>query len=518
MKKTAMALMILLLALPVHVRAEMIDGLDHLPRMDAQQAAALAFSSDGVLLTVGGEKLPYDAQSNTYYIPQDAETQAFDGSVTLDAQEGMEYALVMLEETDKQTMISESQMVVVVGVKEDAAVMSKIVFTSMPVLVIETDSRQIPGDADEMGRLRIFEASGGEIAVRSTAMEINERGNTSRRFPKRSYRMQLLDDRGEKRNLSIAGLRTDDDWILNPMYTDTSKIREKLAYELWEDVNSSGSRAASSRLEYAEVFFGERYWGLYGVQERVDNKQVAGSKRSDILYKVIANDQPTVQELLSWEDRLRCRAFEPKYGEEYRGTTRQLWTPAAAYMAMLEGETLAGSDSEIDLANAIDYGLWVMITQAYDCHFKNQFLNAVYDDGGYVMYKIPWDTNHTFGDVWDGSSGETNFSAYTSGGVVLDDYFERLLADADAATLRKIRARWETLRRGPAKQERMMRRAREIYDSIYPALLRDGERWPLCGMGEGNAMNIRDVETYFEKTLPVIDAYINALGTQEEGV
>ena len=41
------------------------------------------------------------------------------------------------------------------------------------------------------------------------------------------------------------------------------------------------------------------YWGLYGLQERVDFKQLDGDKRADLLYKVVANDRPTAEELLS---------------------------------------------------------------------------------------------------------------------------------------------------------------------------------------------------------------------------
>ena len=82
-------------------------------------------------------------------------------------------------------------------------------------------------------RLTLLLPDGTEFQTISTRIEINERGNTSRRFPKKSYRVKIVDEEGQKQDLSIAGLRSDDDWILNPLYTDTSKIREALAYDLW---------------------------------------------------------------------------------------------------------------------------------------------------------------------------------------------------------------------------------------------------------------------------------------------
>lgn len=97
------------------------------------------------------------------------------------------------------------------------------------------------------------------------------------------------------------------------MYTDTSKIRETLAYRLWEEINSSSVFAASSRVAYCEAYINGKYWGLYGVQERIDRKQVDGDKRSGILYKIIANDRPIVEELLSCESDEICRGFELEF-------------------------------------------------------------------------------------------------------------------------------------------------------------------------------------------------------------
>ena len=60
-----------------------------------------------------------------------------------------------------------------------------------------------------------------------------------------------------------------------------------------------------------QVFLNGAYWGLYGLQERVDLKQLDGDKRADLLYKVVANDRPTAEELLSCASTGRYRAFEP---------------------------------------------------------------------------------------------------------------------------------------------------------------------------------------------------------------
>ena len=178
---------------------------------------------------------------------------------------------------------------------------------ALPVLSIVTENGRLPNGEDLSARLTLLLPDGTEFQTISTRIEINERGNTSRRFPKKSYRVKIVDEEGQKQDLSIAGLRSDDDWILNPLYTDTSKIREALAYDLWARMNSSGQAAAGSRMRYAEIYFNGQYWGLYGVQERMDRKQVDADKRGGVLYKVAANDRPDedVQGLSTALDMLR---------------------------------------------------------------------------------------------------------------------------------------------------------------------------------------------------------------------
>ena len=319
----------------------------------------------------------------------------------------------------------------------------------LPVISVVTEGGELPGSDDMRAQMTICYPDGSQQTVH---IEINERGNTSRRFPKKSYRVKIVDARGDKQNLSVAGLRSDDDWIFNPMYTDTSKIREALAYALWAEINSSGSRAASSRVAYAEVYLNGEYWGLYGIQERIDRKQVDGDKRSGILYKIIANDRPTVQELLDCESSEVCRGFELEFAGE---RVRDAWEPAAAYMALLNGEDCP-VDARLSLENTIDYGLWAMLTQAHDCHFKNQFLNCVHTGSGYTMYKIPWDLNNTFGDIWQNDAVDANHTGYHAGDLVVDGAFGVLLDSGDADVYRAIRERWAALRSGAITEERLI--------------------------------------------------------------
>ena len=372
---------------------------------------------------------------------------------------------------------------------------------ALPVLEISTDDGELPGDEDASGALRAYEP-GGACAV-ETAIQIRLRGNTSRRFPKKSYRLQLVDDAGQKRDLSLCGLRSDDDWILNPLYADTSKLREALSYWLWEQVNSCGQPAASSGLAYAEVVLNGEYWGLYAVQERVDRKQVGADRQRGILYKVTANDRPTARALLDAGDADACRGIELDFAGAQVGAP---WAPASDYMALLDGKAPSGS-ARLSRENAVDYALWSMLTQARDNHFKNMFIHCAPEGGGYTLYRIPWDLNHTLGDQWAGDSPGTNWVEYEIGDLALDDAARALLDAGDDGFRAELRVRWAELRAGPITEENILGHARALFEALYPAILRDTGRWPRCGMGEGSAANIRDIEDFVRATLVKMDKF-----------
>ena len=265
---------LLCLAAPAFLEADtvraMIDGLDGLRAISPEEAKAFPEPSGKVELTLAGAPLPYDAEANAYLIPQSAETEGFDGAVELHREAGYTYYLYPSAAGGKAEALSGNVEYGIYAVRGDSCRFSRILFTPQTVLCLTADSGELPGEEREEGDLAVYSIRDGRIVREQAHVEVNERGNTSRRFPKKSYRLHIQNAQGDKHHLDIAGLRSDDDWILNPLYADTSKIRERLGYELWDTFNSSGSRAAASRLVHVEVFLNGAYWGLYGLQERVD--------------------------------------------------------------------------------------------------------------------------------------------------------------------------------------------------------------------------------------------------------
>ena len=465
----------------------------------ASRGAGLYMPSPG-LLRLNGEALPFDRSTGTWYVPVDRD---FDGI----AAEANGAWIVGIDAVDTEDIYGVSGTPVVPAVDAQNSAGS-LVATRLPVLNIETESGELPQDEYVQAALSYYEIDQqGHTSVQHTPARLRLRGNTSRRFPKQSYRMQIVDESGNKRDLSLAGLRSDDDWILNPLYSDTSKIREAVGYWLWGLMNSQGQAASSAGFAFAEVLINGRYWGLYGIQERIDRKQVGADRETGILYKVDTNDRPSPLALLECDDLDHCGGLELVFSGK---AVNAPWSPAADYLMLLDGREPSGG-SCLSMENAVDYCLWSALVQAGDNHYKNQFIHCVQGDAGYALFRIPWDLDHILGDQWSAASADTNFVEYLIGDLSVDDVAKRLLSDGDSGFVEALIRRWRALRAGPISESNLLEYARALHSDLYPAILRDTERWPGCGMGEGSAANIRDIEDYIEVSLPRMDGWIESL-------
>ena len=97
-------------------------------------------------------------------------------------------------------------------------------FTGLPTLTIR-------GGEEEYAELVLTDPENrdGAGGVTAAGCRYHVRGAISVTFPKKSYKVSLRTQDGEKVKENLLGLRKDDDWILNAMYTDSSYLREKTA-------------------------------------------------------------------------------------------------------------------------------------------------------------------------------------------------------------------------------------------------------------------------------------------------
>jgi hypothetical protein len=95
-------------------------------------------------------------------------------------------------------------------------------------------------------------------------ISIELRGQSSRRFPKQSYRFELKDDSEDDISKSLLGLPSENDWILAGPFADRSLIRNKFVYDL-------GSRLGhyQPRTVFCELILNDQLVGLYTLTENI---------------------------------------------------------------------------------------------------------------------------------------------------------------------------------------------------------------------------------------------------------
>ena len=265
-----------------------------------------------------------------------------------------------------------------------------VVVTTLPVLYLEQESeytRKKEGKKQEIlvGSYLLFGKGAGYDAyqMESGHVEWHKRGHTSKLFEKCPWKLSLKDETGEKENRNFLGLGSDDDWILNSMVQDDTKVREISEIQFWNRyLAGSATPYPMSGAEYVELIVDGDYRGLYLLQRRVDRKYLNLDKESDILFKGVN----------TWEADTLAEGYEIVYSPFDTEETYE------ALEDVLEAEGWNG----IDLDSFLETSLYLNYFAARDNRaYKNMFYVLRWEDGRYVLYFVPWDTDMSMGIKWD---------------------------------------------------------------------------------------------------------------------
>jgi len=304
----------------------------------------------------------------------------------------------------------------------------KVIFTTLPVLKIDDYNQFIDEKKREVfeGRLCLwsaFDPDTGRYSVKESIVQKHVRGGATRGLGKKSWKLSLKEKSGDNQNLSLLGLGADDDWILNPMVIDDTKLREKLFQTVWNQVaeNTSWNDKMSSG-EYVEVILNKRYVGLYMLQRRIDGKYLnLGSE--DILLKAKHSQSHT------------------NVNDVYEVIKGQ--TDGADSFAPIIDFFYGRNHSIIDVDNFIDVNIFLQWASAVDNRSKNMFFILRKDEQNYCMTMLPWDTDMTWGLYWiDGYVYDFGKSMGTSAFRVEYDKVKLQYTDLEY----RIAERWFELR------------------------------------------------------------------------
>ena len=510
--------------------AEAISGL-----LDTRQEAGDEDDEKSGELYRKEEKLPYCAYERTFYVPvlSGKMPRAADFQVESTGREQqVVFADFPADEEALVRAVKAGEGFSLYIYDDEVFRKYQVVFTGTPVLDItfsdETDGEYTIVHID----MHSGPKDNGKVVSSEAKMRV--RGGVSRNYPKLGFKLKLFEEDAQgnrqKRNVRLLGLRRDSKWNLAALYADDTKIRDKVAIDLWADMSADTipfSDTFGTRMEYVEVIMNGEYMGLYGLMEPIDEKQLGitdgGSQGlheyyykkegedigqdSDFVFSSVDERVPEKEEGLP---DMILAGLELKNGNGH--AAQNAWAPIREYMRMVREETFAeDAGTLLDLENVADVWIYIQAIMGVDNRAKNLYYCAKVVDGAYKIYFVPWDMDMTWGNETDETS-PTLQSYYTYPvDKILSWSPGTQLIERNVGNIRQIiKERWEELYDGGVLSPevltgQMKQQSSYLLDS--GAFARDAERWE----DSPHTDDFTKITEYAKERLQVLDEYIRGL-------
>lgn len=514
-------------------------------------------------LSFDGEELPYDAASRTFYLPVDMETAEWEsGSLTgvfyeiatdigadtadggqsdpadggqkdEDGRGGQTAQLLFAEnyrETDKQAAIAEGRSFSFLAVTKDGYGEYNLVFTGLPIMTF-TGTEYTASDGTQMFLLRVYDTDHTEAWVTECYTQSRLRGNTSLTYEKKSLRLYLKelkkDGTFEKCNENLLGLRDDDDWILNALYADNTRIRDQLCIDLWNEVgagNNPYGQNFGTQSAMVEVLIGDGYQGVYDLMVPIDRKQL----NMEAVSTQIAAGEAVVERIYKkkytavWNAEDFTGALPDPNQPDYRGgfylkgdtvlQNEEEWLPLYQIASLLEADDetfAAGITGAADQQNIIDNWLFYQAIAGFDNENKNIYYVARNRGDSYYGYFIPWDMNLSFGAVYAENVYYSEESDSVVGEWVGWQPGQRMIElDVDGSR-ELVAATWKSWREGAFSDEQLQERIADLEHRVKDsgAFARESARWANGNQNEDFSF----LYDFARERMKALDKYINEL-------
>ncbi len=448
-------------------------------------------------------EVSYDKETDTVYIPQNISEKYFKGTLKADSHDMRLYFAKDEFFHKMEGAIREGHAFTLYLIKDREYDLCNIVFTGMPVMNLTT-RESVPGEEEiiNYGTVQVYDQYHTSTQLQKTDCVYHIRGSSSAGYEKPNYKLEL-----SEKKFSFLGMRRDDDWILNSLYDDAGLVHNKISMDVWNWIAGYNETPNDNGItgEYLEVFIDNEYRGVYLLTERIDKKTLS-LRKNDILYKCRAERIPEEHNYTNENtDDLRP-IFVLKYPKQPK---EEDWEPLKDWVnAFYKLQVNSYDEGEIllDMENAVDYNLFILLSGGVDNMRKNVYLIAEYqENGSYRFKKVPWDMNFTWGNPWlnyDPASIEDVNIWYAD--------ISTLYFYDETGISKRLWDRWREFReKGIITKERL----REIVDDQFGYLYASGaydrnyKQWPYIG----DCWQDEYIYEYIDGRIDFLDSYFERL-------
>ncbi|WP_264565034.1 CotH kinase family protein [Flavobacterium sp. N3904] len=323
-------------------------------------------------------------------------------------------------------------------------------------------------------------------------INIEIRGSSSQTLPKKPYGLTTLkSDNISNNNVSLLGMPSENDWILNSLAFDPSLIRDYLSYNLSNNMGDYASRTA-----YCEVVINSVYAGLYLLQEKIKSNSsrvnVLKIGTSDIAFPNVTGGYITKTDKTTGGDPI---AWTMSSYHENASFIHELPKPASVtsdqntyiHDQFLKLETTAsdsdpnlitGYPSVIDVPSFVDFMLINELASNVDAYQYSTYYHK--DKGGKLRAGPIWDFNLTYGNdlfQWGFDRSKTNVWQFSNG----DNEGAKFWTDLFNNTTYKcyMAKRWNDLIQSghPFNETQISNFIDQTVNYISEATIRENQRW-----------------------------------------
>lgn len=373
-----------------------------------------------------------------------------------------------------------------IAVKGELQETFELMFTTLPLIRIFTEE-SIPDEPKVLSWLEL-QYTGQDPEDRSVKWfesyaGIEIRGKTAAKHVKKSFGIELWSSRyGKDRLAPLLGMRYCEDWILDAMYIDALRVRNKLSFELWNKMIQShegdltGEMETGIQMEYVELFINNRYNGLYCLGEKMDQQLIGFSstqeEKGGVMYKAIEWEEgSTMFEIYTSEPPLSMywSGWEQIYPKN-----KFMWNPLDELRKTVVLDDDEAFRSKVgmlfDLENAADYYLFLNLILGYDNTGKNIFY-ARYSNQS-QLFIIPWDVEATWGKMFNMENSSTF-------GILSNDLLDRLIDLNVEGFSDNLGIKWDEYRASIFSSESLMEPINQYYNQVKGsgAIERENTRW-----------------------------------------
>lgn len=387
---------------------------------------------------------------------------------------------------------------------------TQIKFRNVPIVNIITD-HQFVREYQGM-KLQFFGPNPNnkeKMLLTESYTQLKVRGGTSFVFPKQQYKISLTQEDMEKKSkISLFGMNADEDYILDAMWNDYSKIRTKLSFELWNQMSSHNVNYGQFDYdaEYVELYINQEYNGLYMLKEFIDWRMLGVNKfteeNSGIVLK--GNGYAKWDQALYDQDKntdfvlgfsMKYPSNKSDYSKYWDFMMDKIYTEFYDRDNVTEEYIL----ENFDLENYIDYKIFIHII----CGNDNFGLNNVYcyiksmNEGNKIKL-VPWDLDMTWGYDW---SGEKPTLLYEESETIYK--VDGLLTNSENIN-NALRKRYFELRDSVLSIDNVFNIIDTNYETLKYPIKSDSDKW----LDTDLDIEVNKLKDWYKKRVEFLDEYL----------